>query len=180
MYASKIKEELIGKNIILRKFKMEDQQAIYEYGSDPQTMKYLVWEGVKTLVEVEKIITEYYTVTPGVYAIALLENNQCIGAIDIRIVQEHDKASFGYVLHRKYWGQGYMTEALSLVLKHCFEDLKLQRVESTHYMGNDGSGKVMEKCGMKKEGVAIREVKVKGVYQDVVHYRILREEFLKY
>ena len=69
-----------------------------------------------------------------------------------------------------------MTEALSAVLKLCFEKLKLNRVESTHYVGNEGSGKVMAKCGMKLEGVGKQEEKIKGVFRDVVHYGITFDE----
>ena len=90
---------------------------------------------------------------------------------------EHDRASFGYVLNRSYWGNGYMTEALSSVLRLCFEKLELNRVEADHYAGNEGSGKVMQKTGMKLEGVAKQQVKVKGVFHDVAHYGITREEW---
>lgn len=46
-----------------------------------------------------------------------------------------------------------MTEALSAVLELCFEKLALNRVELTRYAGNEGSGRVMEKCGMIKAGI---------------------------
>ncbi|MFV0393616.1 MAG: GNAT family N-acetyltransferase [Coprobacillaceae bacterium] len=178
MYTDKIKETLKGERIVLRKFNEQDREAVYEYASDEETLKYLVWEGVKTLEDADKAIADYYIKTPGVYAIALKETNDCIGAIDIRIIEEHDKASFGYVLNKKYWGNGFVTDALYLILTHCFVDLELQRVESTHYKENIGSGRVMQKCGMRYEGLARREEKINGVYQDVVHYGILREDFL--
>ncbi len=46
-------------------------------------------------------------------------------------------------------------------------------------MGNEGSGRVMQKCEMKYEGTGIQEVKIKGVFQDVVHYAILREQWIE-
>jgi len=96
----------------------------------------------------------------------------------LRLVPEHEKAGFGYALNRQYWGKGYMTEALSTLLKLCFEKLDLNRVESTHYIGNEGSGKVMIKCGMELEGVGKQEVKIKGIYHDVVHYGITKKLWL--
>ena len=66
-----------------------------------------------------------------------------------------------------------MTEALSAVLNLCFEKLELNRVESTHYVGNEGSGRVMQKCGMKFEGMSPQKEKVKGVFVDMVHYGII-------
>jgi ribosomal-protein-alanine N-acetyltransferase len=178
MYKERIKDILIGERIVLRKFRKEDNQAVYEYGSDEETMKYLAWQGVQSIEEANQSIATYYMVTPGVYAIALKDTDVCIGAIDIRLIEEHDKAHFGYVLNRNYWKHGYMSEALSLVLEHCFKDIGLQRVESTHYKENIGSGRVMQKCGMQYEGLGRREVKIKGKYQDVVYYGILKEDFL--
>ena len=50
-------------------------------------------------------------------------------------------------------------------------------METFHYVGNEGSGKVMEKCGLRKEGYAVQEVKIKGVFRDVVHYGITKDEW---
>lgn len=171
-------ETLSADLIILRRFKKTDAADVFEYGSDAETLKYLVWDGVETIGEALKAITEYYWSKPGIFAIELRENHKCIGCIDLRLEPEHEKASFGYVLNKLYWGKGYMTQALSALLSLCFEKLELNRVESTHYTGNEGSGKVMEKCGMKREGVGKQQVKIKGVFHDVVHYGITKEIWL--
>lgn len=52
---------------------------------------------------------------------------------------------------------------------------ELNRVEATHYIGNECSGKVMKKCGMEFEGIGKQEVKIKGIFHDVAHYAITRE-----
>jgi len=99
--------------------------------------------------------------------------------IDVRVNPDHEKASFGYVLNRNYWNHGYMTEALEAILKLCFEDLELNRVEATHYVGNEASGKVIENCGMRQEGIALQEVKIKGKFHDVVHYGITKDQWIQ-
>lgn len=172
-------ETIITDRIILRKFKKTDAGDVLEYGSDPEAMKYLIWDGVKTIDEAMVSIVEYDWKNPGNYAIELKEESKCIGSIGITIEPEHEKASFGYVLNRHYWNKGYMTEVLTAVIKLCFEKLELNRVEATHYMGNPASGKVMQNCGMLFEGTGIKEVKVKGVFQDVAHYAVTREQWLK-
>lgn len=73
-----------------------------------------------------------------------------------------------------------MTEALSAILQLCFDKLELNRVESTHYLGNEGSGKVMKKCDMQLEGIGRRGGKIKGIFHDVTHYAITREQWLLY
>lgn len=167
------------KRIILRSFTRDDAADVLEYASDAETVKWLVWEGVTDIESALKALNEFNIPTAGVYAITLRENGKCIGCIDLRLNMEHEKADFGYVLNKKFWNKGYTSEALDEVLRLAFEMLELNRVESTHYIGNEASGRVMEKCGMNKEGVALQEVKIKGVFHDVVHYGILRKDWME-
>lgn len=160
----------------LRRFNNSDAEDILAYASDERTVEFLTWEGMKTLEQAMSIIQSFYS-KEGVYAIELKETGHCIGAIDLRVFPEHEKGSFGYVLNRNYWNQGYMTEALSAILTLAFDKLELNRVEATHYAGNEGSGRVMEKCGLMKEGFALAEVKIKGIFRDVVHYAITKEQW---
>ena len=55
----------------------------------------------------------------------------------------------GYWLGRRYWGHGYMTEALRAVLRHAFADLDSPAVWGEHYLTNPASGRVMERCGLR-------------------------------
>jgi len=168
-------ETLYTPRLILHKFKKEDTADVFEYASDEETTKFLIFEPHKTPEESTEVIFDYFLSRPGIFAIQF--EKKCIGCIDFRIHPEHEKAGFGYVLNRNYWGRGLMTEALTAILKLCFEKLELNRVEATHYVGNEGSGKVMQKCGMKFEGIGIREEKIKGIFRDLVHYAILKEDF---
>lgn len=175
MNKEQIKETLETRRLRLRKFNSDDKEAVYKYGSDARVLKYLEWVGVTTRAEAKISIDEYYLSRKGIYAIALKENDLCIGAIDIRLDEMNDKGSFGYLLDYDYWNQGYMSEVLFEILHHCFEDIRLNRVEAIHYRLNPASGKVMAKCGMNLEGIGIQELKIKGVYQDVIHYGITQE-----
>jgi len=164
--------------LILRPFSMDDVDDVYQYASDDIVTKYLTWPSHKSLAQTEKVVKEFYMGRAGIYAIELKAEHKCIGCIELRLCPEHDKASFGYVLNRKYWNRGYMTEALKLILELSFNKLGLNRVEATHYAGNEASGRVMEKCGMKFEGKGLKEVKVKGIYHDVIHYGILKDDWV--
>ncbi len=170
--------DISTKRLLLRKFTLDDIQDIYTYASDEQTLKNLAWTGIKSLEEAKELIDGFYS-NDGVYAISLKDTGRCIGCICLNVIPEHEKADFGYVLNIKYWNQGYMTEALNSVIMFCFQELELNRVEAFHYVGNEGSGKVMENCSMRKEGYAIQEVKIKGVFRDVVHYGITKEKWFR-
>ena len=70
-----------------------------------------------------------------------------------------------------------MTEALKAVIDYSFNTLGFHRVEAQHETDNEPSGRVMEKCGMKKEGTLRGRLYNKGKYVDVNVYAILREDF---
>ena len=169
---------LESKRLILRPFNIKDVEDVFLYASDDIVTKFLRWPTHVSIGETEEILKKSFINKAGIYAIELKNKNKCIGCIELRVCEKHDKASFGYVLNREYWNNGYMTEALEAILSLSFSKLKLNRVESTHYVGNEGSGRVMEKCGMKYEGKGLQEVKVKGKYYDVIHYAILRKNWV--
>lgn len=163
---------LYTKRLKLRPFSMDDRKDVFEFAGDEEATKYVTWETHKSIDQSINSILNYYS-RAGIYAIELRKIKKCIGCVEIRIDAQNDKASFGYILNRDYWNNGYMTEVLNEILRLSFEDLKLNRVEGEHYVGNDASGKVMQKCRMVHEGRARQEVKVKGTYYDVDHYSIL-------
>ena len=164
--------------LILRPFSMKDVQDVFLYASDDSVTKYLTWPPHTDISQTEKVVKKFYLDKPGFFAVELKSERKCVGCIELRICAEHDKASFGYVLNRRYWNKGYMTEALKTIIDLAFSKIGLNRIESTHYVGNEGSGRVMQKCGMRCEGKALQEVKIKGIFYDVVHYAILREDWI--
>jgi len=171
-------ETLFTERLILRKFTKEDAPDVLEWGSNEEALRYLSWQGVTTIDEAKAAIFDHNLSRPGIFAIELKETGECIGSLDLKIEPDHDKLVFGYVLKPAYWGKGYMTEALAAVLELCFEKLDANRVEALHYAGNVGSGKVMTKCGMKLEGIAKQGLKIKGIFHDVCHYGITKEDWL--
>lgn len=73
-----------------------------------------------------------------------------------------------------------MTEAFSAVLTFLFDTVGFHRVEARHIAENIGSGKVMQKCGLLHEGVSRKAFccPSDGKYHDLVHYAILRENWV--
>ncbi len=168
---------LVNKRISLRPFSIEDASDLFEMASDDKVTKFLTWDGHSSIEQSKGTLNNRFIGNPAFYAIELRSENRCIGVIDIRIVPEHKKAEFGCMLNRNYRGNGYMTEALNLFLDLTFNKLKLNKMESTHYVGNEGSGRVMQKCGMKIEGMISQEFIIKNKFVDVVHYGITAKEF---
>ncbi|MCA9377176.1 GNAT family N-acetyltransferase [Candidatus Nomurabacteria bacterium] len=92
------------------------------------------------------------------YVIIEKDQNRSIGFIGIGDPEEEVASlpdrkvmNFGYAILPKYWGFGYATEALSLVIKKCFATFpNIELIHGECDADNIGSIKVMEKAGMKR------------------------------
>ncbi|MCM5553054.1 GNAT family N-acetyltransferase [Pleomorphomonas sp. NRK KF1] len=74
----------------------------------------------------------------------------------------------GYWMSARHAGRGYMRRAVDLVLKFCFDELRLHRVEAACIPGNDRSLGLLEKAGFVREGYAKRYLMIDGRWQDHV------------
>ena len=114
---------------------------------------------------------------PASWAIVHRRGGRVIGSIGVMwLSEEHRSAEIGYSLNRDYWNQGCMTQALSAVLRSLFDSLGLHRIEGQCDTRNPASGRVMEKCGMVREGVLHGRIFNKGEFIDTVLYAIVRPE----
>ena len=171
--------QIESKRLLLRPFTLDDVDDVYLYASDDEVTRYMIWDSHQDIDETKRVVEKFYMPRLGVFAIELKEERKCIGCIDLRLEPKHDKAEVGYVLNRNYWNKGYMTEALKRLIDHALSKLGLNRIEAVHDIRNIASGKVMEKSGMRYEGIGRQEVKVKGNYIDRARYAILREDWIK-
>lgn len=94
--------------------------------------------------------------------------DQLIGTINLFAVMRGSiqSAFVGYFLDERHNGKGYTTEAVKLIVKYAFEELKLHRVEAGVMPHNIGSIRVLEKAGFEKEGLARKNVKINGKWED--------------
>ena len=86
-------------------------------------------------------------------------------------------AYLGYLLGENFTGKGYMTEAVTLVLKHAFSNLKLHRVEANVQPHNAPSIQVLKRCGFTKEGFSRNYLKISGRWRDHERWAIIKEDW---
>jgi ribosomal-protein-alanine N-acetyltransferase len=89
-----------------------------------------------------------------------------------------ETASLGYWMGCPHARQGYMTEAVGLLLTYAFERLKLHRVEAACLPENAPSRALLTKIGFKEEGYARGYLCIDGRWQDHVLHALLREDWL--
>ena len=87
--------------------------------------------------------------------------------------------SFGYglAIRAEYQRRGYASEAIVLVLRHYFEELRYQKATVSVYSFNDPSIRLHERLGFQREGQLRRMVYTQGQHFDLLYYGITREEF---
>jgi RimJ/RimL family protein N-acetyltransferase len=88
------------------------------------------------------------------------------------------QAEIGWVLAPDHEGRGYATEAVTEVLRICFEDLGLRRVFAQCFADNEPSWRLMERVGMRREERAVREsLHRSGEWLDGLRYALLADEW---
>ncbi len=176
--------QLETERLILRRFTAADAEAAYRnWTNDPEVAKYMRWQAHKDVEETKRVFSgwEQGYANPALYlwAITLKESGEPIGSISLTILNEFDAcADVGYCTGREYWGQGYVTEALKAVLRHAFESVEVNRIETYHSTRNPASGRVMQKAGMQYEGLARQKYRSNLGYEDSDQYAILRDDYL--
>ena len=172
------------KRLLLRKFKVEDAEEMFEnWAKDPENVIFLQWNAHKDTDETRSIIKmwneEYKDNKTYNWCITIKEPKEIIGSITVvKLFEDIECAEIGYVISKKHWNKGIMTEALGGVIKYLFCKVGVNRIQLKHDLDNLASGKVMIKNGLKREGV-LRECyrNNKGKLRDMAIYSILKSEF---
>jgi RimJ/RimL family protein N-acetyltransferase len=98
------------------------------------------------------------------------------GAIALSNHQRYDNGELSYWVGQPFWGNGYATEAAKAILDFAFDVKKYHKVYARHFASNPASGQVIQKIGMKKEGVLMDHVKKEERYEDLIYYGIVRNK----
>ncbi|MBP8715598.1 MAG: GNAT family N-acetyltransferase [Lachnospiraceae bacterium] len=144
--------EFTTERLILRPWKDEDAESLFEYAKDPKVGPIAGWP-VHTSVENSLDIIRNVLSAPETYAICLKSDNKAIGSVGLMTPREsHTKAAegeleIGFWIGVPFWGNGYMPEAVRTMQKHAFEDLKCTGMWCGYYDSNGKSKRVQEKCG---------------------------------
>jgi RimJ/RimL family protein N-acetyltransferase len=173
---------LRGEKVALSRVIREDVPLFARWFSNLELLRYLSTSALmpKT-VEDEQHWFENIGKDGGfTFAIRLLENDQLIGSCGVHSPDWKNRcADVGIAIgDPDYWGKGYGTDAMSLLLRYSFLELNLHRVELSVYSYNARGIRSYEKLGFKHEGTR-REVLFRdGQYHDIHIMGILRDEWL--
>ena len=168
------------KRLIIRNFQEEDWKDLQEYLSDQEVIRYspyMVHTDEMAKEEVHRRIN-----TDDFMAVSLKQTNKVIGEL-IYENGEFDSKEVGFFFNTQYQGVGYATEAVSALLDVAFNSLGVRRITARCDALNIKSQMLLERLGMRKEGMFIKHLYFKHdekgnpILADTCLYGILNDEW---
>ncbi|MDD5254319.1 MAG: GNAT family N-acetyltransferase [Candidatus Nanoarchaeia archaeon] len=156
-----MKVKLEGNKIKIRKIGSSDVGDIYQNVKDKEVTKWTLniphpYSRKDAIAFVKRCRNKLRKEERYTFGIILKETNKLVGLVSLFHVHKNNKnAELGYWLGKNYWGKGIMSEAVKLIIKFGFEELKLHRIYAEAFEENIASRKVLEKAGFKLEGIRI-------------------------
>ena len=156
-----------------------DGPALFSIFSDEAVVRYWsrgAWTDMAQADEMLAAAMRDYADGSGLrYGIVLSATDELIGVASLfAFNRDNRRCEVGYVLGRRYWGQGYASEALVPVLEHAFGALGMNRIEADIDPQNIASGRVLEKLAFRMEGLMPERWIVRGEKADTAYYGLLK------
>jgi RimJ/RimL family protein N-acetyltransferase len=141
--------------LILRGWRDDDAPSLFKYASDERVGPVAGWPPHSD-VDYSKAIIRTIFSGKETYAICLKDGgDEPIGSIGLTLKGSPERplgpreAELGYWVGVPFWGMGIATEAAREMIRHGFEDLKLNLIFAGYFQGNNRSRRVQQKCGFK-------------------------------
>ncbi len=172
-----------SERLLIRRLERRDYRDMYEYARLSEVTRYLLWNPHPSpdytrnyIMSIQKCYKsgEYFD-----YAVILKCEQKMIGTCGFtKIDADNNSAEVGYVLNPAYHKKGYATEALIALMRFGINDMGINRIEAKYMVGNDESRKVMERCGMRFEGIHRQQMLIKGSYADIGVCALTHNDFV--
>lgn len=166
----------------LRHIEPEDADAFFEIFSDEETMRFEGREPHRSLDETRASIAQIhsgYTQRKVIrWGITLKDQEQVIGSCSFhRFDADFRHAETGYDLHRSFWRQGIMTEAMNAVLTYGFSELELHRIEAMIDIANTRSKNLLLRLGFTYESNLRQRFFFRDQFEDEYYFGLLAHEW---
>lgn len=174
---------LEGKRIVLRRIELSDADTLLEYWGDPDVVKFMNMSPFTSADEVVEMITLLNGLAECEdtlrWGIELKDEHKLIGSCGFNTWQLSGayRAEIGYDLGKSYWNQGYMTEALSLMLSFGYETMGLNRIEALVQPVNPASSRLLQSFHFHNEGLLRQYQKTDTGFVDLFMFSLLKSEY---
>ncbi|CAN5649726.1 GNAT family protein [soil metagenome] len=179
MSDEQLPEIITTHRLVLRPYLLSDVDAVLAHAADPEWARYLPVPIPYQRLDAEQFIARQILLDRSRNpAWAITWNAELVGGINVRIDRENRVAEMGYSTSRPVWGLGIASEAAHAALDSVFRSLPVvNRVRAMADPRNLASQRVMEKIGMRREGVLRQNRVVRGEAVDELWFGVLRTEW---
>lgn len=169
----------INTGIFLRMMTYEDTDLIVSWRNSESVRKNFIYQALFTRESHEKWIQTM--VEPGKVVQMMIcekDTSRAVGSVYVRDIDKvHQKAEYGiFIGEESARSKGYGTAAAKLMIKYCFEELKLHRLFLRVYAENEQAIRSYEKAGFLREAFLHDDVYVDGRYRNIVLMGIVNRE----
>jgi RimJ/RimL family protein N-acetyltransferase len=175
--------ELLTQRLLLRPFREADAEAVQELlqcreiAANTRTFEYPYPEGA-ALAWIATHPEKWNQGASAIFAVCRQsEPQRPLGAIGLHVNPADENAELGYWIGQPWWGQGLCTEAAAAIVDFGFSFLGLKKIHAHHFVRNPASGRVLARIGMHQEGYLKGHIKKWGVFEDIVCYGLLDEQW---
>ena len=167
----------------LRGLTPDDLEFVFQHFADPDIGRYLHDEELITTRQEAQAIIDFY-IEPGSmpynrWLIIDKSDNLPIGTCGYHNWhKKHFRAEIGYDLGKAFWKQGFMREALVVVLEFGFEQMELNRIEALVHPGNHASIRLLQRLNFREEGHMRDYYSRGGRFYDSLIFSLLSKESL--
>jgi [ribosomal protein S5]-alanine N-acetyltransferase len=182
MLTHKGTQTLTTERLLLRRLTLDDAPAMFaNWATDEKTTKYLSWDTYTDIEKVREFLTKCVAdyEKPDCYHWTIEFGGTLVGTINLHQLSDRSEhGALGYCIGSRWWNKGIVTEAAKAVIDFAFAELNANKVCGMYDIENIGSGRVMQKCGMTREGLSrehsLRKDNTRG---DMPFYGILKSEW---
>jgi ribosomal-protein-alanine N-acetyltransferase len=170
--------QISGPRVSLREVNSGDIAAVFDYASNPLVTEHTVWDLHTDIGFTETLVTAWIEQAKQIprsrIELGVIFENELVGMGRISIEPgAHRRGNIGYVLNPTIWGQGIGSETAALLVEFGFTTLGLHRIWGKARPANTASRRILEKAGMRFEGILRDDLFIKGQYYDMASYAVL-------
>jgi [ribosomal protein S5]-alanine N-acetyltransferase len=178
MIYDNLNKTITTKRLVLRIFQKSDAVAVTKLCNNYNIYKNTLYLPYPYTIEdalswIEHHLDNFNANKSYEFAITDKESGELYGAIALSNNQKFNNGEIAYWIGKKFWGNGYATEAAQAILHFAFEEKQYHKVFARYFNSNPASGRVMQKLGLKKEGILIDHVRKENRFEDLVYYGII-------
>lgn len=167
----------------LRRMERSDAERMFQIWSDPEVVKYMnipPFASVEDTLEMIQLLNGLSESEDALrWGIELKEDGQLIGSCGFNVWELSGayRGEIGYDLGREYWGFGYMSEAMRMLLSYGYQTIGLNRIEALVDPRNSASRRLLQSFEFTEEGLLRQYQKTEDGFVDLLIFSLLRQEY---